>query len=174
MEPSYPADAFYLHSAVVSWLVGRFVQIDTNSFLIASLAEHYGEEAVGQLVSLMQPSSDTGIFVPVTGVTSLEQADLDWRDFLTWRLATEAELIARRDRENFFRLYDTSDPAVISRASQRFDANAPEGSRVVVRVLPETGPEGRPQLRATVRVGENAREEEVLFRLVDNIWLRAD
>jgi hypothetical protein len=39
----YPADAYFLQQGVISWLVGRFVLIDTESFLITSLAANYGD-----------------------------------------------------------------------------------------------------------------------------------
>ena len=38
-SPAYPADAYYLRQAIISWLVKRFAQVETNSFLISSLAD---------------------------------------------------------------------------------------------------------------------------------------
>ncbi len=171
IQPAYPADAYYLRSAIVSWLVGRFVHIDTNSFLIDSLARNYGEQTVGWLVQSLQPSSDVSLFTSVAGVSSLEQANLDWRDLLTWRLTTEDELISRRDLDNLLRLYDTTDALVLSTAHMRFDANLPGEQKVVTLVLPGLDTSGRPQLSATVQIGQ--RQEEVLFRLVDGVWKRA-
>lgn len=174
MQPSYPADVYYLRQAVISWLVGRFAQIDTNSFLMMSLAQNYGDESVGRLLQVMQPSSDVGVLNQVMGTSSLEQGNLDWRDFLTWRLVVEDELVARRDESNFLALYDTRDEAVRYTAYERFNAALTAERKVVVAVLLETGADGSPQLRTVVHVGESLRQEEVLFRLVDGVWKRAN
>jgi hypothetical protein len=175
LRPNYPADAYYLRSAVVSWLVGRFVHINTNSFLMSSLADHYGDQAVGLLVRIMQPDSNSSVFSLTTGIPSLADAKLDWRDFLTWRLVTEGELSARGDEGNFVMLYDTRDEQLRTTAYARYDANAAPEPRVVVLAPLDTSADGTPQLRATVRIGRDPdiRQELVLFRLVNNNWLRA-
>lgn len=177
MQPNYPADAYYLRQAVISWLVGRFTQIDTHSFLMMSLAQNYGDESVARLVHAMEPDTDVRLLREVIGVSSLEQGNLDWRDFLTWRLAVEDELIGRRDEDHYVALYDTRDEVVQARAYERFNA-APTGERkVVVSVSPlEPSVDGSPQLRTVVHVGqgEALRQEEVLFRLVDGVWKRAN
>lgn len=174
-QPTYPADVYYLRSAVVSWLVGKFVSINTNSFLIGSLADHYGVQSVGLLVKFMQPNANVSILSLVTNASSLDQANLDWRDFLTWRLVTEDELIARRDDNNFLAFYDTRDTNTQQAAYRRFNAIAPAQPQVVVLAQPEKAPDGTAQLRATVQVGKDAaaHQEQVLFRLVDNVWRRA-
>lgn len=174
MSPQYPADAYYLRSAVVSWLVGRFVLINTNSFLVESLAQNYGLPAVGRLVQVMQPDTDMSVLLLVTGTLTIDQANLDWRDFLTWRLVTEDELIARRDEQAVLRLYDTNDSSALNNAYARLSANAVREQRVVTVVTSELSPQGVPQLRATVRVGqdETVREEQAVFRLVNGVWLR--
>lgn len=174
LQPVYPADAYHLRQAVISWLVGRFVEMNTNSFLIGSLAQNYGETAVGRLLQLMQPDSDARIFNEVAGVTSLEQASLDWRDLLTWRLVTEDELIRRRDEANFLALYDTRDAMVRELAYQRFAAAPLDLQKVVISAPLETGADGTPQIRAVVQAGDDpANRQEVLFRLVDGSWRRA-
>jgi hypothetical protein len=122
MQPVYPADAFYLRSTLVSWLVGRFVSINTNTFLIASLTQNYGDATVGTLLKTMQPDSGASLFNTVAGTTSLAQANLDWRDFLTWRLALEDELIQRRDEGNYLALFDTRDEGVRAAVYERFNA----------------------------------------------------
>jgi hypothetical protein len=177
IQPNYPADAYYLRQAVISWLVGRFAQIDTHSFLIMSLTQNYGDESVGRLMQAIQPDSDVHLLSEIIGVSSLEQANLDWRDFLTWRLTVEDELIARRDESGFLALYDTRDEAVRTRAYERFNAQPAGERKVVVSLSPlETGGDGSPQLRATVHIGEGEtlRQEETLFRLVDGVWKRAN
>ncbi len=175
MQPQYPADVYYLRSAVVSWLVGRFAQVNTNSFLVSSLAANYGDHAVGQLTRAMQPLSDISLLNSATGTASLEAANLDWRDFLTWRLALEAELIARREEANFLTLYDGRDAAARDLAYQRYNAGAPAEQRVVVSAQAGVGEDGSTVLNAVVEVGgDPARQETVLFRLVDGVWRRAN
>jgi hypothetical protein len=176
MQPVYPADAYYLRQAMVSWLVGRFVQMDTNAFIIDSLAANYGSPAVGRLLTALGPSSDVSVLASVAGVASVEQANLDWRDFLTWRLMTEDELIRRREDANFLSLYDTRDENTRALASQRFTVVPGEIKRTVSSALLETGADGAPTLRSAVEVVENGTisQEVVLFRLVDGVWRRAN
>ncbi|NWG16922.1 MAG: hypothetical protein HXY41_09825 [Chloroflexi bacterium] len=174
LQPAYPADVYHLRQAVISWLVGRFVQMNTNSFLIGSLAQNYGETAVGRLLRLMQPDSDVRIFNDAVGAASLEQINLDWRDLLTWRLATEDELIRRQDAANFLALYDTRDPMVRELAYQRFATAPLELQKVVISAPLEIGADGTPQIRAVAQVGEDpASRQQILFRLVDGTWRRA-
>jgi hypothetical protein len=174
MQPTYPADAYYLRQAVISWLVGQFVQFDTNAFVISSLAKNYGPAAVGKLVTSLQPNSDGRVLATAAGVSSLEQAHLDWRDFLTWRLSTEGELIKRRDENNYMNLYDTHDETVRNLAAQRFNTAPPE-SPVVVSAQLETS-SGTPVLRALAQVGpkDKRTQQEVQFRLVDGLWRRVN
>jgi hypothetical protein len=170
----YPADAYYLQQAVKSWLVGEFAEINTNSFLIASLAENYGGEAVGALLQHLGTSSSIDVFREIVG-TSLEHANLDWRDFFTWRLVLESELAISRDEEAFLSLYDTRDDAVRGAAYSRFEQGTPRD--VAVTMVREAGAaaDGSPQQVATVQIGsgETASEFQVLFRLVDGRWVRA-
>jgi hypothetical protein len=175
MQPQYPSDAYYLRQAVVSWLVGRFVEIDTNSFVVNSLAAQYGDAAVGRLVQAMQPTSDARVLAEVTGVPSLDAANLDWRDLLTWRLVLEDSLISQRDEANFLALYDTRDENLRNAALARFNSFTLPETRVVTVAVPQTGVDGAPEIMATVQVGqaENLRQELVLFRLVDGLWKRA-
>lgn len=175
MQPVYPADAYYLQQAVVSWLVGRFVEIQTNAYVISSLAALYGDISVGQLVQVMQPTSDARVLAQAVGGDSLAALNLDWRDFLTWRLVAEDSLIALRDQTNFLALYDTRDTNIVNAALARFDNPAPTENRVVTVAVPQTGVDGSPELLATVQVGtaEAGRQELVLFRLVDGLWRRA-
>lgn len=176
MQPTYPADAYYLRQAIVSWLVGKFVHKDTNAFVVDSLARNYGDAAVGRLLQAMQPGSDVSILAGAAGASSLDQANLDWRDFLTWRLMTEDELIRRRDDANFLNLYDTRDENVRNLASQRYTVIPGDVKRTVLSAPLEMGADGLPMLRAAVQVqeGANVSQEEVLFRLVDGIWRRAN
>ncbi len=176
LRPVYPTDAYYLRQAVVSWLVGKFVQVDTNAFVVSSLAQNYGDGAVGRLLRSMQPSSNADVIAGTAGVASLDAANLDWRDFLTWRLVTEDDVNRRRDEISFLSLYDTHDEAARAAASRRFSSPPAERKIVVLSALLETGQDGIPTLRAVVEFGEGAGliREDVLFRLADGNWRRAN
>jgi hypothetical protein len=176
VPPIYPADAYYLRQGLVSWLVGRFVQINTNAFVINSLAANYGDAAVGRLAASLLPDSSVALLTSVTGVSQLAQANLDWRDFLTWRLVTEDDLIRKQDEGNFLNLYDTRDSAVRDLAYQRFTQPPTDLSKVVVSAQVEAGLDGTPLLRATAEIGEgdSAAQIEVRFSMVDGVWKRAN
>ena len=172
---AFPSDAYYLRTAVTSWLVGRFTQINTNSFLVASLAQSFGDAAVGALVRALQPDSSVDMVSAVTGVP-LDQAGLDWRDFFTWRLTVEDELLKRADEAAFLNLYDTRDESARLLAYERFAAGATGERRVVVSVIPEDDPAGGTRLRAVAQVGEGAaaRQEAAVFRVSDGVWRRVN
>lgn len=170
----YPADADFLESAVETWLVGQFVLVDTGSYLIRSLAENYSPEHVGDLLRAIGPDSGVDVLVSVTG-ESLDEAALDWRDFLAWRLRLEGQLAATRDEANFMRLYDTRDDGIRAAAVGRY--NQAPGPEPVVTMVRRGSPaaDGSPQIVAEARLGmdEDAPEVLVLFRLVDGVWRRA-
>ena len=174
LQPTYPADVYYLRQAIVSWLVGEFVQVDTNAFIIQSLARNYGPAAVGRLLQAMPPDGDARVLNAATGASSLDQIELDWRDLLTWRLVTEAELIQRRDEAGFLALYDTRDAAIRDLAYRRFSAPPEITQPVVVSALREPGSDGTPQLRAVVQTRDGTPVGDVLFRLADGVWRRAN
>jgi len=174
MGVTYPHDVYQLRQSVISYLVEDFVQVETNSFLMESIADQYGQDKIGQLVSLFTPTSDMTIIQQVVPAP-LGQANLDWRDFITWRLVTEDELIARRSEGEWLNLYDTSDETVRVTAYNRYNANIPTQQPVAIDQQVQTSLSGLPQLRITVRVGADNtfRDEIVLFNLVNNIWKRA-
>jgi hypothetical protein len=173
LQPQYPADVYYLRQGIVSWLVGRFVQVNTNSFLVNSLATNYGDPLVGQLLSTLRPASSIAVLSEVIG-KPLEQSGLDWRDYLTWRLRLEEEFIQSRDEANFLALYDTLDEAARNLAYQRFSASPAVSDKVVISLQSEVSADGSPTLRAVVQTGEGATvaQEEVVFRLVAGLWKR--
>ena len=132
-SPTYPSDAYYLRQTIVSWLVKRFAEVETNSFLISSLATTYGDPAVGQLLQALQPTSNIGVLSQITG-KALDVAGLDWRDFLTWRLVLENELITRQDQTDFLELYD---PSMRDQAIARYNAGGSTDQRTVISAIPE-------------------------------------
>jgi len=103
------------------------------------------------------------------------QAKLDWRDFITWRLNTENELIASRAESEWLKLYDHSEEAVLVAAYERYHANAPTQPQQVIEQQMQTAPDGQPQLRVTVRTeSENESHEHIVrFNLVNKGWKRA-
>lgn len=174
LEPVYPHDVYQLRQSAISWMVGQFVQLDTNSYLMDSIVDQYGAERIGQLVSLLGPTSEMNVIQQVVQ-PPIAQANLDWRDFITWRLATESELISSRQEAEWLNLYDTSDEAVRVVAYERFNAGTIPQQQVAIAQQFQTSFSGLPQLRVTVRVGsgDTFRDEIILFNLVDNIWKRA-
>lgn len=168
-------DAAFLRQALVTWLIGRFVQVDTQSYLLNSLVEHYGEISLQNLTSLIQPGTGLGALRAVTGTAQFDQTPLDWRDFFAWRLRAEMELIVSADQAAYFNLYDQSDPVLRAQAVARYNANPAPEEVWVTLVMPQASPDGRPVVRATIQQGRDGvyREDYVLFRLVDGVWLRA-
>lgn len=173
MQPN--ADAAYLKQAVTSWLVERFTGQETNAFVADALAQTYGEAAVGRLLAALTPDASMSVLASAAGVGSLGEMTLDWRDLLTWRLTLETRLIAERNDAAFIALYDTSDPVALDRAFQRYGAGDLGETWVVTGVVAETDANSLPMLRATAFARSSAgdRTEEVLFRLIDDVWKRA-
>jgi hypothetical protein len=173
LKSMYPTDATYLRQAAVLWLVGQLVQVNTNSYLMDSLTTNYGAKAVGQVLSALRPDSSIALLAQITG-KSLEQTALDWRDYLTWRLTVEDDLIQKRDEINYLTLYDTRDAAVRDLAYQRFNAQLLAEKKSVTSVQTEVGTDATVILRALVTVGEdtNSQQSDAVFRLADGVWKR--
>ena len=170
-------DGYFLQwQAAVPWLIGQFVQVNAESYLVDSLASNYGEESVGQLLRQLHPEALISVLTDVTGV-SLGEAKLDWRDFFAWRLRREQELIAEGNRDAVAQLYDTSDEAAVQQAFRRA-AQPLITEEIEVIVVQQTTPseDGREQLLVTAHVGDGASavEQQILFRLQNNVWKRAD
>jgi len=87
-----------------------------------------------------QPTSDVSVLNQAAGTQSLSDGNFDWRDFITWRLNTEADLITKRDQANFLTLYDTSDPIARATAEQRFNAGGTTGQQSATAVVSEPTP----------------------------------
>jgi len=171
----YPSDAYFLRSTIVAWIVGRFVEVNPEAYLIESIAMNYGREYIALVLQNLQPISDIGILSSVLNEPSLVQANLDWRDFVDWRIRTELELIQHSDEANWQRLYDFSDETVRQAAYARYGANSTSSLRRVVDVSHIADLDGTTQLQARIEldVAGQIIEEIVYFRLVNNIWLRS-
>ena len=139
-----------------------------------SLAVAYGESAVGRLLGAMGSGITAGasLISQAAGVSSPDQAAVDWRDLLTWRLALEAELITRQDEANFTMLYDLGDVTAAGLAAQRFNA-VPDGLQRVV-IASELRPGAVLLARVEVQTGGEPRPEEAQFRLLNGDWKRVN
>ena len=115
-----------------------------------SLAENYGDDKVAQLLTQLSATSDMSILEAVLA-QPLEGADLDWRDFIEWRLALENELINARRQNEWLSLYDTSDENVRLVAYDRYSRSEAAPDYRVIDQLIWSRPDGWPQLRATVQ-----------------------
>ncbi len=165
LTPEYPADAYYLRQAVASWLVERFAGAATNSHLITSLANEYGAAAVGRLINGLTPTSGIDVLTAVTS-ERLDVVRVDWRDFLTWRLTLENQLIEREDYAAFANLYDLENPLARANAETRFRLAEVNRATLVISVLRALDETGAPTLRAVTSEGE------IVFRLVGADWKR--
>lgn len=174
--PVYPADAYYLHQVITSWLTKRFSGVEINTYSLDSFAGRYGDAAVGRLLAALTPDSGVAAMAEAAGVASVADLEIDWRDILTWRLTLEQELIAARDDAHFLQLYDLTDPAVSDAALARFESVGRGGRLLVSEVTRGADSVGNPALFAraiVVGTDGSTREDQVVFRLVDGDWKRA-
>jgi len=176
ITPVYASDATYLQQAMTTWMVGRFVQMNSEAYLIESLVNNYGTEVPGTVQRNLQPTSSINLVATATGVSSLAELNVDWRDFVLWRLELEDDLIERGELTTWNSLYDFSDPAVQSAAQQRYQNNFTASERTVLETSISTSATGTPQLVARVNVtrGFESGEEIVVFNLINGNWLRAN
>ena len=139
-----------------------------------SLADNYGLEAIKNVLALLATDSDMSLLAEVLPVP-IERANLDWHDFIEWRLHVEEELIAARAEGDWLSLYDTSVESARIAAYERYNRQAPENQYKVVDQVIWTYDDGSAELRASVTVAESeqAAAEIVIFNLVDNVWKRA-
>ncbi|MYD11415.1 MAG: hypothetical protein F4X02_15400 [Chloroflexi bacterium] len=172
---AYPHDAFYLRGAVTDWLAAYMTRKDGSNSLLDSLAANYGAEAMARLLANLSATDSMAVLQHAIPVP-LAQADLDWRDFIAWRLKLESELIAARAEEAWLQLYDTSDDSVRRAAYARFNRNAPPQAYKVADHYIGTSDAGEPQLRASAKASDASQQQEafVLFNLVNGVWKRAN
>lgn len=162
------SDTGFVQQSVISWLVGRFTQIDTGTHLVTSVANSYGDAAVGQLLSAIIADSR---IVPVLSQTTGAPLAVDWRDYFTFRLLLENRYIQEGNSGALFGLY-VADDGVRQAASDRLTQGALAQPPVVTLVQPTSAAaDGSSQLVASVQA--DGLEYQVLFRLVGEIWLRA-
>ncbi len=170
----YPHDAYFLQRASIAWLGEKFTRFDSGALLMRSIAEKYGDDAIARILAQLSATSDMSILEGALG-QPLEDAELDWRDFIEWRLTLEDELISAGRQNEWLNLYDTVDESVRLAAYERYSRGATAHNYRVVDQLIWSRPNGWPQLRATVQVrsGNSAADEIILFNLVNSVWKRA-
>ncbi len=174
LAPTEPHDARFLRQSAIAWLSEVFTRLDSGATLMRSLADKYGADKIARLLTQLSAESDISILQEAINLP-FDSADLDWRDFVEWRLALEQALI-RDGRENdWLALYDTSVEGARLAAYERFSAGAAEQTYRVIDLLLWSRPDGAPQLRATVQASGSGRraDEVVLFNLVNGVWKRA-
>ena len=171
---AYPHDAYFLRAAAIDWLSSWLTRTELSKTLMRSVVEQYGTDTVAQLLSSLSATESMAILQRVIP-DPFAQAGLDWHDFIEWRLGIEADLIAARAENEWLQLYDTSRESARFVAYQRFNQNAPAQLQRVVDQLVWTNDQGSPQLRVTVKVGEERKLEEeiILFNLVNDVWKRS-
>jgi len=167
-------DARYLRDSAIAWLSETFTRLDSGATSIRSLATNYGDDKIASLLSKLSATSDMSLVREVID-WPLEAADLDWRDFVEWRLALESELLSARRQNEWLALYDTADENVRLLAYERYSRNAAPAQFHVIDALVWSAPDGGPQLRATVQAAGDNRPggEVILFNLVNGLWKRA-
>lgn len=168
-------DAGAIVESVVYWLTGKFSETRYPVHLTESLATRYGEPAVGRVLELLTPASSLTVLNEALGTGSLLQAELDWREFVTWRLNRENTLRSQADQALYRTLYDETDPTVVSIALSRYNANLPVETFTVNTTRIDVDGAGNAALVAIVAYGDPVtREETIFFRLVDGAWRRAN
>ena len=147
---AYPHDAYFLRGAAINWLSEVFTRLDSGALLMRSLAENYGNDKVALMLTKLSATSDMSILE-----AALEQplagADLDWRDFIEWRLALENELLSARRQNEWLSLYDTSDESVRLVAYERYSRGDAAPDYRVIDQLIWSKPDGSSQLRVTAQ-----------------------
>ena len=170
----YPADSYYLRQSAIAWLTEYMTRLERDSGLVGSLALNYGADKIPLLLSALSSNGDLSIIQQVTS-TNISQANLDWREFIEWRLLVESELLAAGAQDQWLMLYDTADEAVRLLAYERYRRREPVGRYRVLDQLIWTRDDGSPQLRVTALAADGRDDEEIIiFNLVNGVWKRAN
>lgn len=168
-------DIHFLRASAIAWLGETFTRLDGGATLMRSLAVNYGADKIAQLLSALTDTGDLSLVEQVIN-QSPGEADLDWRDFVQWRLNVDAQLMTARRQDEWLNLYDTADESARLIAYERFRLNAPPTEYQVVAASVSLSADGKTRLRATVRAAGNAgaSDEIILFNLVNGVWKRAN
>ena len=172
---AYPHDSYFLRGAAVAWLAEYMTRIESDSKLIRSLADNFGADKVPLLLSQLSATSDMSSIRRVDSAT-IELANLDWSDFVEWRLRTETELVAAGAQDQWLSLYDTADDSVRLLAYERYNSKEFGTSFRVIDQVVWRDVAGSLQLRVTVEVETDGQRQEqiVVFNLVNDVWKRAN
>ncbi|MCY3834215.1 MAG: hypothetical protein OXG85_14475 [Chloroflexi bacterium] len=166
-------DSHFLRASAIAWLSETFTRLDGGATLMRSLAANYGADKIARLLSALTDSGDLSLVEQGINL-SLGEADLDWRDFVLWRLNLEAQLMTARRQDEWLSLYDTADESARLTAYERYRLNAPPTEVQVVDASVAIGSDGSARLRASVQAAGDASAEIVLFNLVGGVWKRAN
>ncbi len=174
MTPAQPHDAYFLRKGAIAWLSEEFSRLDSGALLMRSVAEEHGTKTIARLLSQLTATSDMSVLAAALG-QPLEEAELDWRDFIAWRLTLEDELASAGRQNEWLSLYDTTAENARLAAYARYSQGAAAKEYHVIDQLIWSNAAGSSQLRATVQVsGESGITDEIiLFNLVNGTWKRA-
>lgn len=174
VQPANSTDAYFLYDAIVRWLVGEFVQMDTESYLIDSYVTQYGTANMPAILDEIRRGSDIRVLAQMANAEHIGQLAVDWRDYLTWRLSLESVFHLNRDQVNYVGLYDTLLPEATNLAFTRFEQPVLAWNPTVIAIQPEMQADNVLGLRVIARDEQNQLEQAILFRLSDGLWKRAN
>lgn len=165
LSPDPRSDAGFFIESTRRWLLGQWLQVDTGAYLLGSLVQQNGSGTISRLLIALRSGSDVSVLGTALSL-DLARAELDWRDFIDWRLQIERDVILAGDQEALFQLYDTRTEVIQQIAAGRLSLLPV--SQTAVSVTRQTASDGTPQLTAMLNDGTS-----VAFSLVNGNWLRA-
>ena len=154
-----------MRGSLVRYLADHFLGVYSGTTILHSLAEHYGADALAKLVRRFSSDSNMSVLRQVMPV-AIDEAPLDWGDFIRWRLNTEDELLAARDEAGWLSMYDTANEGVQGLLYDRFHANRRYQALEVVDQLIWHPTDGQTQLRVTVRAQSETKAWTRTDRLI--------
>lgn len=175
-QPLPASDAAYLQETIATWMLGRFVQINPETHLIQSFVDNYDVNSISNILTNLQSTSNLSLLASVAGVQSIPELNVDWRDFILWRLELEDRLIESGDEATWTTLYEFSDESIRAIAYQRFVNTFTATNRTILEANLNLSETGIPQLVARVSVtrGFETGEEIIVFNLIDGTWKRVN
>ena len=167
-------DGSFLRSAIISWMVGNFVEVGTESYLIQSIVDNYGTDGLANLIDILDPNSMIAMLPSVVQVSSIESAQFDWRDYIDWLINLESQWIVEQNEADWQTIYDFRDESLRQVAYERYRAAQLFPPVQIISTQLQTESDGTTQLIARVRFGQSGSftEDIIRYNLVNNIWKR--